>query len=86
MRAADLSERLDRAAGMALERDKKELASCCARLEALNPLGVLRRGYAAVSRDGKTVTRAADIHTDDWLAVRFADGSVDAIVKKRGET
>lgn len=85
MKAADLSERLDRAAGLVLDRDRKGLASCCARLEALNPLGVLRRGYAAVSRDGRTVTHAADICAGDRLTVRFADGSVETIVKEQEE-
>ena len=55
----------------------------CARLESLNPLSVLQRGYAAVSRDGALVTRAESVLEGDELQIRFADGNVFAKVGKK---
>ena len=45
-----------------------------ARLEAMNPAGVLRRGYAMVMDGDRPVTRAAD--APERMTLRFADGSV----------
>jgi exodeoxyribonuclease VII large subunit len=48
------------------------------RLEALNPLNVLRRGYAVVYRHdrSKTVTSVSEVKTGDLIAVRMKDGSL----------
>ena len=80
MRVADLERRLDTVAASAVGGCRTSFASLCARLEALNPLGVLARGYAAVSVDGQTVTRSAQLKTGDRLTVRFSDGAVLATV------
>ncbi len=52
------------------------LAGIAGKLEALSPLAVLRRGYAVVHQNEKTVTRAAAVAVGDALTIRFADGSV----------
>lgn len=54
-----------------------------AKLEALNPLSVLTRGYSAVfDRDGKAVRSAAEITVGDTLHLRLSDGCVDAVAKE----
>jgi exodeoxyribonuclease VII large subunit len=53
-----------------------------ARLEALSPLAVLSRGYAAVSRENVTLTSVKDVRNGDRLKIRFADGAVDAVAEK----
>ncbi|MBO5294008.1 MAG: exodeoxyribonuclease VII large subunit [Clostridia bacterium] len=65
-----------------LERCDARLSNIAARLEAMSPLSVLSRGYAAVAREGKTLTRAAQIFDGDTLELRFADGSVRAVARK----
>ena len=70
----------------ALERDvaqqqtgaRERLARQCARLEALNPLSVLARGYATVSRGEELITRADSVACGDELQIRFADGVITA--------
>ena len=81
LRVADMGERLGRAAAQRADKLRDALAAVCARLEALGPLRVLHRGYAAVSRAGQTVMRAGQLRAGDLLEIRFADGSVTAAVQ-----
>ena len=81
MRVADMERRLDAAATGAVGGCRSSFTSLCARLEALNPLGVLARGYAAVSVNDRTITRSSQIKSGDSLTICFADGSVSATVE-----
>ena len=49
----------------------------------MNPLSILSRGYATVSRDGVSVTSVKQINDNDTLDIRMADGSVRATVSQR---
>lgn len=77
--------RLDRAAAQKLERLRTELARECGRLEALNPLTVLARGYAVVTKDEKTLTHAADAAVGDEIGIRLSDGTLTACVSSRSD-
>lgn len=69
-----------------LGEDKQTLARLVAKMEALNPLAVLSRGYAAVRHEGgDAVTSASQVETGDLLNIRFADGSISARVMKGNE-
>ena len=83
MRLSDLENDLSRAADLRVERTKEKIARAAAALEALSPLRVLTRGYAAVEKDGEVVASAGDLHPDDRLRIRFADGTVPAVVTGR---
>lgn len=52
-------------------------ASCCAKLDALSPLKVLSRGYAAVYSGDKVVGNASDVDIKNDLKIRFHDGVVE---------
>lgn len=83
MRTSDLERRLESAVCNVATGKRSRFASVCARLEALNPLSVLSRGYAAVNVDERTVTKAAQISAGDRLKVRFADGEVMAVAEEQ---
>lgn len=83
MRLDEKESNLDRAVGQALLQKRQATASLAGKLGALNPLAVLSRGYATVSRDGASVTSAKQINENDTLDIRFADGSVRATVLQR---
>lgn len=76
MRVADITKRTDHAVDLAVERARSNLGKLCAGMEALNPMGVLSRGYAAVSRDKDLILRADMVRVGDELKIRFADGAV----------
>jgi exodeoxyribonuclease VII large subunit len=64
--------------------DKSRLQGFERRLEALNPLAVLGRGYAVVSRqaDGKLVSQVGQAKSGDILRVRVSDGEFGATVSE----
>jgi exodeoxyribonuclease VII large subunit len=53
------------------------------RLEALNPLAVLARGYAVVTRkdDGRVVSRVAQTGPGQPIQIRVSDGQLDAEIQ-----
>ena len=86
MRTAEGGKALDRAILFSLQRSRTSLASMAGRLEALSPLSVLSRGFAAVYRGENMITHATDVKTGDQLRIRFADGEVDAVAhQSKGE-
>lgn len=62
---------------MTMSRDK--LLRQVDRLQALNPLAVLGRGYAVVSCEKTLITSAEKVQTGDQLQIRFADGEITAV-------
>lgn len=80
-RAADLESRWRRALTATVEHRKWRLQALATRLDAVNPRGVLKRGYAWVERpDGRPITRAGAVRGGDLIDAVFADGHVRAIV------
>lgn len=62
--------------------DKRQnaLNSHIAKLDVLNPLLTIQRGYAVARTGGKVVSSAKDLKRDDELEVEFKDGKVNAKV------
>ena len=59
---------------------RKELSDLCSKLDALSPLKVLSRGFASVSKNGKSVISSKELNKDDNIDINFADGSVNCTV------
>jgi exodeoxyribonuclease VII large subunit len=57
---------------------RERLTGFAARLDALNPLAVLQRGYAVVRRNGQLVRSVEQISPGVELSVRVSDGEFDA--------
>ncbi len=86
MRLDEREATLDRAVGQTLLQKRQSTASIAGKLQALNPLSILSRGYATVSRDGASITSVQQINENDTLDIRMADGSVRATVSQRKDT
>lgn len=80
MKLSDLENRLAQIVSAQSERRRNMLSTISASLDALSPLRVLSRGYAAVGRAGEVVASAKTLRTGDELNIRFADGTVNATV------
>jgi exodeoxyribonuclease VII large subunit len=63
-------------------RARARLAALGGRLDSLSPLAVLARGYALVrrARDGVIVRAPADVPPGERVAIRLAEGEVEALV------
>ncbi len=81
-RLDDFSRRMSRGLEGRITLESARLAGWRDRLESLNPLAVLRRGYAVVSRpqDGKVVLTAQMAPAGSNLHVRLAEGSLNVEV------
>jgi exodeoxyribonuclease VII large subunit len=64
-----------------LEMVKREVQGWANIISANNPMNILARGFAAVSKNGKTVKSVKEVKTEDELQIRLKDG----IVKARAE-
>jgi exodeoxyribonuclease VII large subunit len=51
-------------------------------LQALNPHGVLRRGYSIVRKEGQIVSGARLLHRGDHAEIQFHDGTIGIQVEK----
>jgi exodeoxyribonuclease VII large subunit len=84
-RLDDRIRRLDAAALRSLERARDRLNGAQLRLTALNPQGVLERGYSIVQRaDGRVVTAPEQAAQGDPLLVRAAGGSYRVVRQESG--
>jgi exodeoxyribonuclease VII large subunit len=82
----DRDRRLAWAVGRRFERLAERGLATQRRLEALNPVAVLRRGYSIVQRQtGEVVTQPARLAVQESLAVRAAGGSYLVRVERTGE-
>ena len=92
MLIAPLMQRSDRATAE-LHRAAKEqsvaarhrLELVLKRLELLNPVRVLYRGFSIVEKDGRAVSRVKDVTAGDRVNITFADGKISAVVEQAKE-
>ncbi|MBQ8339356.1 MAG: exodeoxyribonuclease VII large subunit [Clostridia bacterium] len=87
MQLSYMTERLQRAQSGIATGKRSVLGALAAKLEALNPLGVLARGYTAVLDDaGGAITKSALLSPGQHVEIRFCDGSVDALIVGKKES
>ncbi|MDX9992364.1 MAG: exodeoxyribonuclease VII large subunit [Anaerolineales bacterium] len=85
-RVDDAERRMVRALEAHLKLEKAQVRSLAQRLESLNPLAILRRGYAVVTLagSGKVVLTASQAEVGRDLGVRLAEGEIKARVTESG--
>ena len=74
------AEALDHGMRRALLEKQHAFQVAAEKLEMLNPLQVIRRGYSVVEKDGAAVRSVKELAAGDGILVRLADGSFDAVV------
>ena len=52
------------------------------KLELLNPLNILSKGYSVVSNNDKIIKRSKDVNVGDKIRVRLSEGIIDASVER----
>lgn len=82
-RLDEVSMRIDRILSHKLSLSKSRLAGLGARLQSLNPLNVLQRGYAIVSDEhGRIISSSKQVNIGDQIKVKLADGVLASEVKE----
>ena len=84
----ELTERLRRAAALAVERARSKLGSAASMLEGLSPLKVLGRGYSLTRRleDLALVLDAAQVSRGDWIITEVERGRIVSRVESAGRS
>lgn len=50
------------------------------KLETLNPLATIKRGYSITRKDNKVITKVKDVKKDDVLEIELSDGKINSKV------
>ena len=53
------------------------------KINSLNPLSVLSRGFATINKDGKVIKSVDEIEITDEIDVRLKDGTLKAVIKSK---
>lgn len=75
-----LSKRFEVSVNRAYLEKSELIKSIGAKLEALNPVSVLRRGYGIAEKDGKIINSIKELKPDDILKLTLKDGTVNTKV------
>ena len=78
------SKRIVSAAEAGLIRRESELKARLSVLDALSPVKIMARGFAAVARGRRRIHTAGELKAGDEISLTFGDGSVDCTVKTEG--
>ena len=81
-RISALSKNADLAFSKLIDEKKYRFSISLGKLEALNPISVLNRGYTMAEKDGKVINSARSIEKGDVLSVRFFDGEARVTVEE----
>ncbi|MBR5614341.1 MAG: exodeoxyribonuclease VII large subunit [Clostridia bacterium] len=66
----------------ALNKKNQELCVAASKLDALSPLGTLKRGYAvAKTAEGEVVKSIRQIQSGDKLSIKVSDGEIKAVAE-----
>ena len=81
-RVSALAKSVDFAFSRLIDEKKHRFSVSLGKLEVLNPISVLNRGYTMAEKDGKIVNSALLIDKGDKLTVRFSDGEANVTVEE----
>ncbi|MBQ7647125.1 MAG: exodeoxyribonuclease VII large subunit, partial [Clostridia bacterium] len=82
MYVATLEGRMNNAFGRRLDISRSRLDNSAAKLNALDPLSVLKRGYAAVfDENGEVVKSEKQIKNGEAFRLELSDGAMKAVRK-----
>ena len=60
---------------------KNKLGSLIEKLELLNPLSILKKGYSLTYKDSDVIKSVKKIRKNDELIIQLSDGKVSTVVK-----
>ena len=63
------------------EQEKTRYGKLMAKLDAYSPLKTLTRGYSITQKEGKIITKQAELELGDVVEIRFMDGSRQAKIQ-----
>ncbi|MDD2435114.1 MAG: exodeoxyribonuclease VII large subunit [Bacilli bacterium] len=77
-----INERLNNLINNKLDKSRNNLERIIEKLELLNPLSVLKRGYSIIYKDDQVITKTSLIKQNDLLKIKLFKGDIDVVVKE----
>ena len=65
-----------------LDNKTNKYLNLLSKLEVLNPVTTLKRGYSITKKDNKSITSINDIKKDDVIITSLSDGYIESIVSR----
>lgn len=63
-----------------LNNEANRFAVACAKIDSLNPIKVLSRGYSIATKDNKIINSVNDVFCGDRITIKFSDGEKECEV------
>ena len=64
-----------------LDNKKNNYVNLLSKLEVLNPITTLKRGYSVTRSSDKIITKSKEVKEGDTLITSLADGKIESVVK-----
>lgn len=71
-----LSQKYENNSNRIFQNTSNKIELLATKLESLNPVSTLKRGYCVVTNNDKTVTSVKDVKNGDTLAINVTDGKI----------
>ena len=77
----DLIKRLSNNINKIYENKKNNYLNLLSKLEVLNPVTTLKRGYSVTRSSGKIITDINDVHEGDLIETNISNGRMESVIK-----
>lgn len=77
----DLVKRIEISIKNIVESKKNNYVNLLSKLEVLNPITTLKRGYSVTRSSGKIITSVEDIQIGDTICTTVVNGKMESVVK-----
>ena len=67
------------------QNKQKDLLRLIDKIELLNPMSILKRGYTITYKDNKMIKSIKDINVNDLIKIDYHDGYIEAKIEKKGK-
>ncbi|MEG1971819.1 MAG: exodeoxyribonuclease VII large subunit [Oscillospiraceae bacterium] len=63
-----------------IQKSHDELSHLLSLIDAVNPMNILKRGYAVILKDNKNISGIKDVNIDDNILIKMFDGTLTATI------
>jgi exodeoxyribonuclease VII large subunit len=78
----DLIKRLKNNINILLDNKKNNYVNLLSKLEVLNPITTLKRGYSVTRVNGRIITKGEDVKKDDIIVTSISNANIESVVKE----
>ena len=77
-----INEKINNIINLKIENNKNSLINLIDKLELVNPLNILKRGFSLTTKDDKIIKSVKNVNKSDVLDIRLNDGVIKAKVEE----